>query len=86
MRSPTTSYWSDEKGVIRPEIVDLYENLAKGGIGLIVKGHTYITVSGKGHKGQAGIGGDIHVPNLMKITILQGLFISSQEEPILTLP
>jgi 2,4-dienoyl-CoA reductase-like NADH-dependent reductase (Old Yellow Enzyme family) len=68
MRSPTTSYWSDEKGVIRPEIVDLYENLAKGGIGLIVKGHTYILDSGKGHKGQAGISGDIHVPNLMKIT------------------
>ncbi len=68
MRSATTSAWSDERGIIRPEIVDLYRGLAEGGVGLIVKGHLYVTDSGKAHAGMAGISGDHHVPGLRKIT------------------
>jgi len=68
MRSATTSYWSDENGVVRPEIIRLYEGLSKGGVGLIVKGHTYVMDSGKAHVGMAGISGDHQVPKLRELT------------------
>ncbi|MCW4036635.1 MAG: NADH:flavin oxidoreductase [Candidatus Bathyarchaeota archaeon] len=68
MRSATTSYWSDERGVVRTEIIDLYRRLAEGGVGLIVKGHLYVTDSGKAHTGMAGISSDIHVPRLRELT------------------
>jgi len=68
MRSATTSAWSDERGVVRNEIIDLYRRLAEGGVGLIVKGHLYVTDSGKAHAGMAGISHDFHVPRLRELT------------------
>jgi 2,4-dienoyl-CoA reductase-like NADH-dependent reductase (Old Yellow Enzyme family) len=68
MRSATTSAWSDEMGVVRSEIVDLYRKLADGGVGLIVKGHMYVTEAGKAHVGMAGISQDYHVPRLRELT------------------
>lgn len=67
MRSATTSYWSDKRGIIRPEIIDLYRRLAQGGVGLIVKGHMYVQDSGKAHVGMAGISHDYHIPKLRKL-------------------
>jgi 2,4-dienoyl-CoA reductase-like NADH-dependent reductase (Old Yellow Enzyme family) len=68
MRSATTSAYSDEQGVIRSEIVKLYENLAKGGVGLIIKGHLYVDERGKAHSGMAGLSNDYHVPKLRELT------------------
>lgn len=68
IRSATTSYWSDKRGIIRSEIIDLYRKLAKGGVGLIVKGHLYVKDSGKAHVGMAGISNDYHVPKLRELT------------------
>lgn len=68
MRSATTSAHSDERGIVRPEIIKLYEELAKGGIGLIVKGHLYVTEKGKAHQGMAGISNDNHIPKLRELT------------------
>jgi len=68
MRSATTSYWSDENGIVRPEIIRLYGNLARGGVGLIVKGHTYVTDSGKAHVGMAGISSDAQASKLRELT------------------
>jgi 2,4-dienoyl-CoA reductase-like NADH-dependent reductase (Old Yellow Enzyme family) len=68
MRSATTSYWSDERGVVRPAIIDLYRRLSEGGVGLIVKGHTYVADAGKAHNGMAGISSDIHIPRLRELT------------------
>jgi 2,4-dienoyl-CoA reductase-like NADH-dependent reductase (Old Yellow Enzyme family) len=68
MRSATTSYYSDERGVIKPVIVDLYRDLALGGVGLIVKGHLYILDEGKAHTGMAGISHDYHVSGLQDLT------------------
>lgn len=67
MRSATTSYWSDKRGIIRPKIIDLYRRLVQGGVGLIVKGHLYVKDSGKAHIGMAGISHDYHVPKLKKL-------------------
>lgn len=68
IRSATTSYWSDHRGRIRSEIVDLYRRLAQGGVGLIIKGHLYVRESGKAHTGMAGISDDYHVPKLRQLT------------------
>ena len=68
IRSATTSYWSDKRGIIRSEIIDLYRELAKGGVGLIIKGHLYVKESGKAHVGMAGISSDYHVPKLRELT------------------
>jgi 2,4-dienoyl-CoA reductase-like NADH-dependent reductase (Old Yellow Enzyme family) len=68
MRSPTTSAWSDEKGILRSEIITHHRRLAEGGVGLIIKGHTYVKDSGKAHVGMAGISSDIHIPKLRELT------------------
>jgi len=68
VRSATTSYWSDKRGVIRSKIIDLYRTLAKGGVGLIIKGHLFVKDSGKAHVGMAGISNDYHIPKLRKLT------------------
>jgi len=68
MRSATTSYWSNERGFVRDENIRLYRRLAEGGVGLIVKGHLYVTDSGKAHEGMAGISHDYHVPMLKELT------------------
>jgi len=68
MRSATTSYYAHENGIVRDSAVKLYENLAKGGIGLIVKGHLSIAETGKAHQGMAAISSDIHIPKLKELT------------------
>jgi 2,4-dienoyl-CoA reductase-like NADH-dependent reductase (Old Yellow Enzyme family) len=68
IRSATTSAWSDENGVVRPEIIRLYETLAEGGVGLIIKGHLYVDPKGKAHEGMAGIHSDAVVPKLRELT------------------
>jgi 2,4-dienoyl-CoA reductase-like NADH-dependent reductase (Old Yellow Enzyme family) len=68
VRSATTSAWADERGGVGPEIVERYEELAAGGVGLIVKGHLYVTARGKAHTGMAGISDDDHVPGLARLT------------------
>jgi 2,4-dienoyl-CoA reductase-like NADH-dependent reductase (Old Yellow Enzyme family) len=67
MRSATTSYYSDDKGVVRPEIIELYRDLARGEVGLIVKGHLYVSDKGKAHEGMAGISQDYHIPKLREL-------------------
>jgi len=68
VRSATTSYWSDEQGILTDPILDYYEQLAKGDIGLIIKGHSYITEKGKAHTGQSGLTDEIHIPRMMELT------------------
>lgn len=68
VRSATTSYWSDKRGVLRSDIINLYGKLAEGGVGLIIKGHLYVKKSGKAHKGMAGISNDYHLKKLKELT------------------
>jgi 2,4-dienoyl-CoA reductase-like NADH-dependent reductase (Old Yellow Enzyme family) len=68
MRSATTSAYSDPDGVVRHLIIKLYEDLAKGSVGLIVKGHLYIAKKGKAHVGMAGINSDKQIPKLKELT------------------
>ena len=68
LRSATTSYWSDEEGTVRPEIIELYRNLTEGEVGLIVKGHLYVADAGKAHPGMAGISREKPVAKLKALT------------------
>jgi 2,4-dienoyl-CoA reductase-like NADH-dependent reductase (Old Yellow Enzyme family) len=67
-RSPTTSYWSDEEGILRDPIIEYYKQLAKGGIGLIIKGHSYVSEKGKAHIGQSGLSSEKHIPRMKELT------------------
>jgi 2,4-dienoyl-CoA reductase-like NADH-dependent reductase (Old Yellow Enzyme family) len=68
IRSATTSAWSDEHGIVRDEMIRYYEQLAEGGVGLIIKGHLYIAPHGKAHTGMAGIHDDSVIPKLKELT------------------
>ncbi len=67
IRSATTSYWSDEDGILRQPILEYYEKLAKGGLGFIIKGHSYIMESGKAHTGQSGLTNEKHLPKMKEL-------------------
>ena len=68
IRSATTSAWSDEHGIVRDEMIKYYEQLAEGGVGLIIKGHLYIDPRGKAHTGMAGLHDDSVIPKLKELT------------------
>ncbi|UCH37048.1 MAG: NADH:flavin oxidoreductase [Candidatus Bathyarchaeota archaeon] len=68
IRSATCSYFTDDQGTILPSVIELYQNLAKGGVGLIIKGHLYVHDSGRAHRGMAGISHDGHLPGLRALT------------------
>ena len=67
IRSATAEFAANEDGTIIDEYYDLYSNLAKGGIGLIIQGHLYIMDEGKAHKKMAGIAHDYHLTGLKQI-------------------
>lgn len=79
IRSATTSYWSDSNGVLRKPILNYYEKLAKGGVGLIIKGHSYISEKGKAHTGQSGLCLSEHTEQMKTLTDL----VHSFDTPII---
>jgi len=79
IRSATTSYWSDENGILRQPILDYYDKLAKGGLGFIIKGHSYVMESGKAHTGQSGLTNEQH---LLKMKELVNI-VHSHDVPII---
>ncbi len=67
VRSATTSYWSDDTGILSDPIIEHYEKLAKGNIGLIIKGHSYVSEKGKAHSKQSGLSAEAHVPRMEEL-------------------
>ena len=47
VRSATHEGMADEKGFPTPDLFKLYERLAKGGVGLIISGFSYVNQNGK---------------------------------------
>ncbi len=68
IRSATWTGMADETGTCTWRLIQYYESLAKGGAGLIVTGHTYVTKSGQAGPRQLGIDGDKAVPMLKALT------------------
>lgn len=64
VRSATAESMADLKGYPEDRMLDLYRDLVRGGVGLIITGHMNVHPSGLAHSNMAGIYNDDHVPGL----------------------
>lgn len=67
IRSATAERMADEAGYPRQQYYDLYQELAAGGVGLIITGHMYVHPSGKCHPEMTGVYHDDQIPGLAKL-------------------
>jgi len=67
VRSATYSRMATEVGQVTPQLLNMYEDLAKGGVGLIITGYAYVQSSGKSFPGQLGADKDDFLDGLQKI-------------------
>ena len=67
VRSATWEGMANADGSCSPELINLMEELALGGIGLIISGHAYISRDGQAGQRQMGIYGDELIPGLAKM-------------------
>ena len=67
IRSATAERMADEAGYPRQQYYDLYQELAAGGVGLIITGHMYVHPSGKCHPEMTGVYNDDQIPGLAKL-------------------
>jgi len=68
VRSATHDFMAEEDGTISPRQLELYRNLARGDIGLIITGHAYVLPSGKASPRQIAIYADRFIPGLRQLT------------------
>lgn len=62
--APMTTGMATEDGGVTDRHIKHYATRAKGGVGLIILEHTYISEEGKLHKGQTGLYDDKLIPGL----------------------
>ncbi|MCT4613557.1 MAG: NADH:flavin oxidoreductase [Marinifilaceae bacterium] len=68
MRSAAWMNAADESGFINESLIKIYEDLAKGGIGLINTGYAYILKEDKPNPNMIGIYDDKFIPKLKELT------------------
>ncbi|KIX12753.1 NADH:flavin oxidoreductase [Dethiosulfatarculus sandiegensis] len=68
VRSATWEGMADEKGAVTDQLIEYYARLAKGGVGLIIASHAYVTIQGKAGLGQLGIYDDSLAPGYERLT------------------
>ena len=66
VRSATGENRAELDGVLKEEIFPIYEELAEGGVGLIISGHMYVDQNWKCGEKQTGISGDHQIPGLRR--------------------
>lgn len=64
VRSATWEGMADSAGMATPGLIALMASLAKGGVGLIITGHTYVSPEGKASPGKLGATTDAHIAGL----------------------
>ena len=67
VRSATAERMAAPDGRLLPPLIELYKDLARGGVGLIISGHMYVHPSGKAHDEMTGIYDDSLIPDLAKL-------------------
>lgn len=68
IRSSTWEGMAGERGEVTGKLVHLYRKLARGGTGLILTGHAYISKRGQANAGQLGVDDDQLVSGLKAMT------------------
>ncbi|MEG0297275.1 MAG: NADH:flavin oxidoreductase [Clostridium sp.] len=59
---------ADEKGHMTPELSNIYEELAKGGVGTIITGYSFVTEDEQPNPGMMGIYDDSFIPEYREFT------------------
>jgi len=67
LRAATAERLSEPDGTPMPELADSMGALARGGVGLIVLGHTFVRPDGKASRGMAGLWRDDQIPAFSRI-------------------
>jgi len=67
VRSATWEGLSDDQGHVTDELVELYRDLAAGGVGLIISSYLYVRRDGRQNLGQLGADHDDCIPGLARI-------------------
>jgi len=68
VRSATAEYMADKEGRPEPPMVEMYEALAQGGVGLIITGHAFVHHSGRCRLTMTGVHDDDLIPSLEALT------------------
>lgn len=68
VRSATFEKRADDDGFVTDSIIDLYEILAKGGVGLIITGNSLVHPSGRTVQNMLCIHSDIYISGLKRLT------------------
>ena len=67
VRSATGDGTADENCSVTDSSLALYEKLGKGGVGLIITGHAFVSPSAQCSLGQYGIHSDAMIPGLRRL-------------------
>lgn len=67
VRSATNDRWAEVSGHVNDGFIEVYEALARGGVGLIITGHAYITWNGKASTTMFGAHDDELVPGMKRL-------------------
>ena len=67
VRSATHAGYADENGFVTDELVDINQRLARGGVGLIISGHAFVSPEGQASPRQLGVYSDECIPGLAKL-------------------
>ena len=68
VRSGTAEYMADGDGWPQPPLKQLYQELGRGGVGLIITGHMFVHPSGRAEPEMTGIYSDELIPSLAELT------------------
>jgi 2,4-dienoyl-CoA reductase-like NADH-dependent reductase (Old Yellow Enzyme family) len=68
VRSATYEKRADDDGFVTNSLIDLYKDLTRGGIGLIITGNTLVHPSGRSVPQMLCIHSDMYIPGLKRLT------------------
>jgi 2,4-dienoyl-CoA reductase-like NADH-dependent reductase (Old Yellow Enzyme family) len=67
VRSATWEGLADDDGRVTPRLIDRTNELARGGVGLIITGHAFVSPEGRAGRWQLGIYSDDFIPGLSEM-------------------
>lgn len=70
IRSATYEGFASESGHLTEKLMEIYENLSKGGVGTIITGLTYVSDKENANPKQMGIYDDTFIPEYRNLTEL----------------